>query len=293
MESRSRRIQQMNIKSVHTSQEAWEYLNEYILLNEKKLKQEGAGRDGNASFSYDNLIFITKAWIDPNFDFGKVFGYRMQKWSHLVNNYVDLNQLDILKAEILSNERTKKRTYNISFYFSNSHGNGKGCLISCTFSRRLNSDIPILIFNTRATEVTRRLLVDLLLIQRIGEYVYGLKQAFSIQMYLPMAYIQCESFQHYIYYKGKVTFSQIELPFQRLIRDTWDKFITCNPSSIKYTSHQRIAKHIQMKGIGHNKLLASELNLQLKQSITYPPDCLTDKQRQQFRKQLKKPGNLL
>ncbi len=277
----------MNSHTSNNSQEAWEFLNEYILLNEKQLKAHGAGREGNSSISYDNLIFIKKAWVDPNFDFGKVFGYKMQKWTHLVNNYVDLNYLDIIKTEILDNERKKKRTYNTAFQFSNYHGSGKGCLLSITFSRRINSDIPILVFSTRATEVTRRLLIDLLLIQRIGEYIYGIKQAFSIQFYCPMAYIQCESFLHYVdrYYKNQLW--KITEPFQELVMSTYQRFKTCNPKSIRYTSHQRIAKHIQMKGVGHHKMLASELTLQVKQVIDYPEDCLTDLQRREYKKKLK------
>lgn len=277
-----------------TSQEAWEKINEYIFLNEKLLKKVGGGRDGNACISYDNHIYIRKAWVNPEFDFGKIFGYRIQKWSHLVNNYVDLNVLDIIKTDINSRESKKQRVYNVTKHFNNSHENGKDCLISLTFSRRLYSDIPILVFHTRATEVTKRLLIDFLLIQRIGEYIYG-NNDFSIILYSPMAYVNVEAFTMYHLHNNLnkliKPYKDNLQPFQERVLYILNKFLKCKPTEISYKSHRRAVKQLQSIDDNGNpsskKLLAKGLVL-TDYKYDYPDDCITNRQRLKFRKQLKK-----
>lgn len=289
-----------------TSQEAWEKVNEYLFLYESELKAKGAGRDGNASVSYDNFIYIRKAWVDPNFDFGRMFGYRIQKWTHLVNNYVDLNYLDLVKQDIALREMKKQRMYNVTKHFVNAHDNGKDCLISLTFSRRISSDIPVVIFHTRASEVTKRLLIDFLLVQRMGEYVYG-NNNFSIMLYSPMMYLNIEAFTMYHshrnilkllkkhYGKGEAVKFKLEnrlQPFQKRVVDVLNKFLTCHPMDIKYKSHRRAVKQLQTddKGkplSGDRPMTAGQLFLETKK-IEYPADCLSDKQRAKYRKELKK-----
>jgi hypothetical protein len=291
----------------HTSQEAWEKINEYILLKEEELKIKGGGRDGNASLSYDNLIFIMKAWVDPEFDFGRMFRYKVQKWTHLVNNYVDLNYLDIIKHDIQTRESKRQRIYQVTKHFSNSHNNGKDCLISLTFSKRLYSDVPILIFHTRATEVTKRLLIDLLLVQRLGEYVYGKDKTFSILMYCPMAYLNVEAFTMYNTHRDIIKLLKKDHrrdtdtskkdyllrlhPFQKRIYDVLKKFQTIDPLKITYKSHRRAAKQLQTIGgiplSGDKPMKAKQLELETKSLITYPDDCITQKQRDEYRKNLR------
>jgi hypothetical protein len=295
----------------NTSQEAWERINEYILLEENKLKSKGAGRDGNASISYDNLIYIRKAWVDPEFDFGRIFGYRIQKWTHLVNNYVDINYLDILKQDIQSRESKRQRIYQVTKHFANSHDNGKDCLISVTFSRRLNSDVPVLVFHTRATEVTKRLLIDFLLIQRMGEYVYGKEKTFSILMYCPMAYLNVEAFTMYHTHKNirklLKRFHKTEKsighwtkslePFQKRVIDILEKFSTIDPMKISYKSHRRAAKQLQTDKDGNplsgdRPMKAGKLQLETKSLVEYPIDCISDKQRVLYRKTLRNKNKL-
>lgn len=285
----------------NTSQEAWEKLNEYILLKERVLKAKGAGRDGNASLSYDNMIFIRKAWVDPTFDFGRMFGYRIQKWTHLVNNYVDINYLDIIKQEVQTREAKRQRIYQVTKHFSNSHDNGKDCLISLTFCRRLSSDVPVLVFHTRATEVTKRLLIDFLLIQRMGEYIYGKDTTFSIIMYCPMAYLNVEAFTMYHTHKSITELlapikkkNRIQ-PFQQRVLDVLEKFSNIDPMKITYKSHRRAAKQLQTKnGIplsGDKPMKVGQLQLETKTLIIYPDDCLSEKARAAYRKQLKSKRN--
>lgn len=289
-----------------TSQEAWEKVNEYLFLNEKDLKDKGAGRDGNASVSYDNFIYIRKAWVDPNFDFGRMFGYRVQKWTHLVNNYVDMNYLDLVKQDVTLREMKKQRMYNVTKHFANSHTNGKDCLISLTFSRRTSTDAPVLIFHTRASEITKRLLIDLLLVQRMGEYVYG-NNDFSIMMYSPMMYLNIEAFTMYHthrnlkkllkkhYGEGKDFKFKLENrlePFQKRVMGVLDKFLTCHPMDIKYKSHRRAVKQLQTDDhgkplSGDRPMTAGQLYLETRK-IIYPDNILSDKKRAEYRKQMKK-----
>ena len=89
------------------SQEAWEGINEYFLNNSKEIVKRGGGRYGPQLISHDMFIKIRKSWVDPDFDFGNMFGYRRQKWSSLVNNYINLDFLDIFKSEVI--EKIKKK----------------------------------------------------------------------------------------------------------------------------------------------------------------------------------------
>lgn len=262
-----------------TSQQAWEDINEYIFLKEQHLKSIGEGRDGNASICYDSAIFIDKAWVDPKFDFGKMFGYRIQKWSHLVNNYVNRENIKAIKKDIDYREGRKQRVYNVTTHFTNAHDNGKDCLISLTFSKRLGKDKPVLVFHTRATEVTKRLLIDLLLIQRIGEYIYPGRE-FSIVMYCPMAYLNAEAFTMYhthrnifdLLKKYQVRRSRIHNcytgtePFQARVIKILTKYLSCKPMDISYKSHRRAVR--QLQGIDNNgnptKLTLKAKNLSIK-----------------------------
>src|SRR5690606_12081034 len=116
------------------------------------------------------------------FDFGYVLGYRVQKWTSLVKNYVDLNKLDILKGNVSTRIRKKNNNFNESMTFDNIHGSGKGCLLNITCSKRYNIKRDIITFVLRSSEVTRRLLFDLLLVQRMAEYIYGKEKARTVKM---------------------------------------------------------------------------------------------------------------
>lgn len=273
-------------KTYNTSQEAWAGINEYLFHNEPEEKKKGGGRDGGICIAYDAMLTIRKAYVDPDFDFGKVLGYSNHKWSHLVNNYVNINYLDIIKSEILRVEAQKKRVYQITKHFNNNHANGKDCLISITFSRRLNSDVPILVFHTRATEVTKRLLFDFLLVQRIGEYIYGQKQSFSMIFYTPMAFLNQESFCMYNLYR-KIKFPKAGIyGWQKSIFSALNRFLTADPKTITYLSHRRMALHIRDNSKAKS-MKASQLLLIANKSIIYPDDCLTDSARTAYKRKLK------
>ena len=172
--------------------QAWVNINKMFLKASKEdgLFEEGQGAQITSSvYTYGMSVLIENATFDPEFDFGKILGYTQSKWSGLLNNYLDLDSLDKLKNHIRSLEanKTVNRNYHIGFNFADSHGNGKGCLISGMFSRMIGLDKPRLTIIMRASDVVTRLPWDLLLSIRMGEYVYG-HSDFTIELFMRSAF---------------------------------------------------------------------------------------------------------
>ena len=145
-------------------QRAWQGMNEYLFLEEKKIRKTGTGGAfGSQMVCFDTIVMVDKAKIDPDFNFGERLGYTPTKWTSLVSNYADYYYLDMVRAEITRREKQRARMYNYTLHFSNKHGAGKDCLISLTFSRRPDRDRPFVSFVIRTSEITKRLLFDFLL----------------------------------------------------------------------------------------------------------------------------------
>ena len=173
-----------------TPVEAWEKLVKLFLTQADGLFDEGQGAIITGScYTYGLTVLIEEAKFDPDFDFGKIMGYSQGKWSSLLNNYLDLDAMDILKAQIreLEKNKTVNRNYHIGFNFADSHGNGKGCLVSGVFSRMIYVDKPRLTIVMRASDIVTRFPWDLLLACRMGQYVYG-HEEFSIELFIRSAF---------------------------------------------------------------------------------------------------------
>lgn len=272
------------------SQEAWEGLNEYFLNNEEDILQLGC-RNGSQLIAFDNVIKIRKAWVDPEMDFGNTFGYRAQKWTGLINNYVNLNYLDILKSQILAKENAKGayKNYNISMQFDNSHGHGKNCLLSLTFSRTQETDIPIATFHLRSSEITKRLLLDLLLVQRIAEHIYGVDQHIMIKMLCTNMYQSAESFSMYDLHKpikDVIDIKGEQSNWQERVIKTLENFQTVDPAKITYKVFLRSVNQLQ-KLKGDKPMYARDLLL-FKKDIEYPEDCITLAQRKKYKRDYNK-----
>ena len=170
--------------------DAWQSIIKLFLNQEESLFKEGQGAVITGSlYTYGMTVFIENATFDPDFDFGKIMGYSQGKWSSLLNNYLDLDAMDVLKAQIREFEKNKavNRNYHIGFNFADSHGNGKGCLVSGIFSRMIYIEKPRLTIIMRASDVVTRLPWDLLLACRMGQYVYG-HEDFSIELVIRSAF---------------------------------------------------------------------------------------------------------
>lgn len=249
------------------SQQAWELLNEGFFNDSIDLIELGnAIRNGTELELHDVFIFIRRAWVKPSIDFGNYFGYKPQKWNGLVNNYIDREELDKIKQEVQAKEAKKTKSYNISMHFTNKHGHGKGCLLTLTFSRKYKYDRPILSATMRASELTKRMLLDLLLIQRVGEYVYC-KQPVSISLFATKMYQNAESFTMYNNHKPFKDFNNdSKTEWQQKVLKILDKFLTCNIDDIKYKVHKRSVRQLQRTEeneplSGFHPMLARDLTL--------------------------------
>jgi hypothetical protein len=184
-----------------TGDEAWASINKMFIEQDEKLglfsDRQGASIT-NSLYTYGMSVLIEEAKFDPEFDFGKIMGYTQSKWSSLLNNYLDLDSLDKLKLQIRELEKNKaiNRNYNIGFNFADSHGNGKGCLVSGMFSRMIGIDKPRLTIVMRASDVVTRLPWDLLLAIRMGEYVFGHTE-FTIELFIRSAFADDTSLMLY------------------------------------------------------------------------------------------------
>lgn len=153
--------------------EAWESLNELFIEGPKPLFSGPNGtRFARAQYLYNVSVDIENPILDPEFDFGRKFNYTQQKWTMLMSNYICMDKLAILKQEITTASQSRK-PFNITYDFHNTHKNGKGCLIAMLATKRYANNTPYLTFYLRASEITKRLSVDFLLAQRIGEYLFN------------------------------------------------------------------------------------------------------------------------
>lgn len=259
-------------------QDTWEGINEFLANNEVEIMKQGYGEKyGTEMIIYNSAIYVDRVRIDPDFNFGLSLGYSNKKWSKLVANYVNLDYLDLVKSEVLAREKNKSSSYNYTVHFDNKHGSGKDCLISLTFQRRVDNPNPIVHYHTRASEATKRMIFDWLLIQRMVEYVYGPDINVEAILWMPFIYINIEAFLIYLSYKGgpekilkkdkKGNYSR----YQELIFQKWNEFSSKHPDEIKYKVHKRAAEQIWKDPVtgrplrGAKDLFARDMGLRYKE----------------------------
>lgn len=284
---------------------AWAGINKFLFLEAEAITAAGGGEYGPEFVSYNNYVIIKRAWVDPEFNFGKVLGYTYKKWSALVNNYVDYKYLDLIRAEIAHRTGRNARSYNYSFHFNNAHGSGKDCLISLLFTKRLGIPHPVLVFQVRTSEVTKRLIFDFLLIQRISEYIYGHNDV-EVHFFAPSFYITGESF---------VIFNNVE-PIKKMLRKyrkkhkethpehhvfqtktlkIFDDYMNHpDPKSIRYKVHRRSAMQIRRQENGRPLSNVKDLfakQLLLKRDIEDLPKEVISKSQLKAHNKLKRNGN--
>lgn len=246
--------------SFKTSQEAWEKLNEYFIFEGDEIQEKYGLRNSAQMIGYDFYIDIFRPNLDPDFDFNKHFNYTTNKWGSLIKNYINLDYLDIFKSEV-NQKRKKSGNFNISYLFSNNHVNGKGCLLSLTVAKRPKEVNPRIIVTLRSSEIVKRLMFDLLLIKRIGEYVLG-DSAFHLTLILPNLYTQSEVSAMYLTYKPELIkkLKKSKDDYSQKIYQDYKKLKTIDIESIGYKIHQRAAKVIQGQTLNRPLLIK---NLQI------------------------------
>lgn len=234
-----------NIKQYKDSLSAWEGLNEDFILNREWLHTFAKG---GALYSYDTVIHIQNPQMDPNIDFGRLFNYTRAKWSQLIRNYINDTELFKIKGEVEREEISKNTSYAIAMQFTNSHKHGKSCLLSMVFSRRPGISTPNVTVFLRASEVTKRLLCDLLLFQRIGEYVYDYKVPFTLTIHFNQIFN--DDAVLLMYHAHKDIFKLLD--DNRKGVDNPDRldymgnklqdFLRKRPEEVKYKIHRRVVK---------------------------------------------------
>lgn len=280
----------INQLKFQTLSEAWAGINEFLLVEENKIIARGGGIYGVEFVSYDNYITINRAWVDPEFDFGKTLGYNKKKWSMLVNNYVDFRYLDMIRGEVAMRLKKNTNHYNYTYHFVNFHGSGKDCLISLTFMKRISSDYPTVLFTVRTSEVTKRLIWDFLLVERIIEYVYGNTEA-EVIFVAPSMFITQESVLIYDNYHSiddiiATVPENKRTRFQRAVLKKLHQFKNHpDPASIKFKVHRRSA--MQICRDEHGEPLSGVVSLKakelvLKQMKNYPKNIITKRQQKLY-----------
>lgn len=229
-----------------TTQEAWEGLQEYLLLSSKIDEEIDSTVSGSNILSYDNYIVIDKAEVDPNFDYGMMFGYTKHKWGSLISNYLNMHELDKLRNTILDYELRNTAAYTAHMCFNNAHSNGKGCLMSLCFQKKMKEKKPVCYFSVRAGELTKRVIFDFLFIQRMIEYIYNTNDI-EIRYSAPLLFVNLESFLMYNQWKPfkKLFKGKEDYPRVKKCMELYDKFMARDISKMTYGVHIRSARQLQ------------------------------------------------
>ena len=286
-----------NILRFSNLQRAWMGINEFLFLDCNEIERKQGAYYGTEWISFNNVVIIDRALVNPNFDFGKKLGYSRAKWSALVKNYVNIHYIEIVKNTINHREGKNAKSYNHTIHFTNKHGSGKDCLISLTLTKRPNIKRPIAVFHIRTSEVTKRLLFDFLLVQRVIEFIYG-HNDIEIHFIAPSFYITAESFVMYNNIKPikrllhgeqikKFGWGSIHY-FQQKVLDTIKKYLEHpNPQDVMFRVTRRSMLQIRKdengqpeSGVG--SMFARDLKL-IEEKELYPKDVITKKQIKKFK----------
>lgn len=278
-----------------TSQEAWEKLNEAFIKLDPVLFEKGGTANSGVVVCYNVFIKIRKAWVDPDFNYGRMFNYRETKWTSLLNNYIDFNKLDLLRSKLRFLKAKYNQNYNISYVFNNKHDNGKQCLLAVTFSKRFQEDVPVLTMVLRASEITKRLIFDLLLVQRMSEYVYGPDQTVQLNLFCTQMYGNVETLMMYDTHRSlKKVLKGVKNPWTENFMAKFKEFKTGDEkkySSFKVFFRSFIVLRPDIYKDIYKNLYAKELLLEY-EDIEYPEDCISYSQRKKYKAKLKKQNKL-
>ena len=246
-----------NLLIFKNSMKAWEGLNRLFLFNIPGLD---IIRIGKAQYINDLVVYIKEPLVDPNFDFGRHFNYTMSKWKSLVANYIDENSLSLLRIDVISAFNSKK-VFNIGYQFDNKHAHGKNCLLSMTISKKAGMNNPMITVFMRASEVTKRLICDLLLIQRIGEYILGKNQRFSISIHFSQIFNDDTVLLMYHAHEDLLKLSDKLGIYDNNWYDRLNDLLRVDPEKIKYKVHKRAIKVLRPELFKYPKTLAKDCTL--------------------------------
>jgi hypothetical protein len=248
----------MHVLNYPTSEEAWVKVNQFLINSDKSMKDRLVM--SNQVILYDVLININRSYIPEDWDFTATVNYTKAKWTSLVGNYVDLTHMEEVISVVHHRELKKDKNYNISMWFSNQHGAGKGCLLSCTFSRRYGEEYPMVHAVMRASEFYKRGAFDLLLIHRLGQEAFGEDAHFGVRIFAHQLWGGADWVAMLVskippeeLFKNQDTHS-----FTREVKKMYDYFMGIkDPNNLRFHSHKRAVAVIQGQVRG-KRLLASD-----------------------------------
>lgn len=186
----------------------------------------------------------------------------------LQRNYLDIVELEKLKNDLEKREVKASSHFTHTLRFHNKKENGKDCLISLTISKRQGIAEPVLVMHTRAIEVTKRFLLDLLLVQRIAEYILPRNKC-TLTIYCPMVYQDADTFTMYHTHRNllEIAGNKNITKWQERVFRALNSFRITPIEEIKYKVNRRCAKQLQTDkkglalGSGSRELLAGNLKL--------------------------------
>ena len=246
-----------NYLQFRDSMKAWEGLNELFLFN---LPGMDIQRISKAQYLNDITVFIENPLVDPLFDFGRHFNYTHAKWKSLVGNYLNLDKLWLWKQVV--EEVKDKKLFNIACQFDNHHAHGKNCLLSFTVSRKAGIEKPVITAFMRASEVTKRLICDFLLLQRIGEYFLG-EGNFHLCIHFNQIFNDDTVLLMYHAHKDLFKLEKKHGVIDYNWHDRLEYLLKCDPSDIKYKVHKRALKVLRPEIFKYPKTLAKDCKLPL------------------------------
>lgn len=274
-----------------TSQEAWEKLNEAFLRLDDTLFSTGATANSGVAVVYNVFIKIRKAWVDPDFDYGRCFNYKETKWTTLLNNYIDFNKLDLMRSKIRTFKNSYNQNYNVTYMFNNHHDNGKQCLIAATFSKRFQEDVPVITMILRSSEITKRLIFDFLLVQRMAEYIYGKDCTVQINLFATQMYGNAETLMMYHTHRSlKKVLKGVDNPWSNRVLEVFNKFKKGTEkefSSFKVYFRSFKVLRPDLYQETYKSMYAKELLLEY-DDIEYPENVISYSQRKNYKRKLLK-----
>ncbi len=274
-----------------TSQEAWEKLNEAFLKFDTTLFSSGATANSGVAVVYNVFIKIRKAWVDPDFDYGRCFNYKETKWTTLLNNYIDFNKLDLMRSKLRTLKKSYNQNYNVTYMFNNHHDNGKQCLIAATFSKRFQEDVPVITMILRSSEITKRLIFDFLLVQRMAEYIYGEGCTVQINLFATQMYGNAETLMMYHTHKSlKKVLKGVDNPWSNRVMEVFNKFQKGTEkefSSFKVYFRSFKVLRPDLYQETYKSMYAKELLLEY-DDIEYPENVISYSQRKNYKRKLLK-----
>lgn len=219
-----------------TSIEAWEKLNEAFITGDI----DGLVCNSKESHLLNLSFMIDNPYLPEDLNLGRYFVYYPHKWVHLIANYISMGELAELKDTIQVKEIVDTP---ISYHFSNKHKNGKGCLLTMTI---LYSERKFhLAFHVRSSEITKRLIFDLLLFQRLGEYLLEGKP-FDIGIFMSKAFNDNNVLL--MYHVHKNIFDILEGRDDSRSNNLRDKliwFLEHTADDVRYKIYKRVAKSLK------------------------------------------------